>query len=191
MSFPKPRPLIEDICRLGLRKNDLVLDFFAGSGTTAHAVLSLNAGDGGERRFIMVQLPEPTPDGSVARKAGFETISDISQERIRQAGKRVLASDFSQNWSKDIGFRVLKIDTSNMADVYYSPDSLNNTELDLFVDNIKPERTAEDLLFQVMLDWGVDLALPISKQSIQGKDVFFVDGNTLVACFDAFFLFLQ
>tara|TARA_Y100001001_G_scaffold149179_1_gene158762 strand:- start:5290 stop:7269 length:1980 start_codon:yes stop_codon:yes gene_type:complete len=185
MSFPKPRPLIEDICRLGLRKNDLVLDFFAGSGTTAHAVLSLNAGDGGERRFIMVQLPEPTPDGSVARKAGFETISDISQERIRQAGKRVLASDFSQNWSKDIGFRVLKIDTSNMADVYYSPDSLNNTELDLFVDNIKPERTAEDLLFQVMLDWGVDLALPISKQSIQGKDVFFVDGNTLVACFDA------
>lgn len=185
MSFPKPRPLIEDICRLGLKKNDLVLDFFAGSGTTAHAVLSLNASDGGNRRFIMVQLPELTPDGSAARKAGFETISAVSIERIREAGKRILAGSFSQKWGQDVGFRVLKIDSSNMADVFYAPDSVDKENLDLFVDNIKPNRTGEDLLFQVMLDWGVDLALPITKLSIQGKEVFCVDGNALVACFDA------
>src|SRR5690606_936574 len=130
-------------------------------------------------RFIGVQIAEPLPKP----EPGMASIFEMGQRRIRNVAKELSESDTTGQI--DLGFRVLKIDSSNMADVYYSPDSLNNTELDLFVDNIKPERTAEDLLFQVMLDWGVDLALHISKQSIQGKDVFFVDGNSLVACFDA------
>lgn len=182
MSFPKPRPLLEDICRLGLRRDDLVLDFFAGSGTTAHAVMQLNAEDSGDRRFIMVQLPERCDERSEAFKAGYKTIAEICKERIRRAGQKISA-DYADKL--DIGFRVLKIATSNMADVYYAPDALDKASLDLFVDNIKPDRTAEDLLFQVMLDWGVDLALPIEKKAIQGKDVFFVDGDALAACFDA------
>lgn len=147
----------------------------------AHAVLEKNAEDGGSRRFIMVQIDEQTPDDSTARKVGYDTISEVSKERIRRAGKKV-----GEDGAKiDIGFRVLKIDTSNMADVYYAPDALDKANLDLFVDNIKPDRTAEDLLFQVMLDWGVDLALSIEKKAIQGKEVFFVDGDALAACFDA------
>ena len=128
----------------------------------------------------MVQLPEQCGEDSAAFKAGYKTIGDITKDRIRRAGE-----SFVGEKSTDVGFRVLKIDTSNMADVYYAPDALDKAKFDLFVDNIKPDRTPEDLLFQVMLDWGVDLALPISKQSIQGKDVFFVDGNALAACFDA------
>ena len=132
-------------------------------------------------KFIMVQLPEVTDEKSEAHKAGYSTIAEISKERIRRAGKKIS----NENPNVDVGFRVLKIDTSNMADVYYAPDALDKAKFDLFVDNIKPDRSPEDLLFQVMLDWGVDLALPITKQSIQGKDVFFVDGNALAACFDA------
>ena len=111
-------------------------------------------------------------------------LSEVTKERIRRAGEAALKEDAHEEWGKDIGFRVLKIATSNMADVYYAPDVLEKSNLDLFVDNIKADRTAEDLLFQVMLDWGVDLALPVAKQTIQGKEVFFVDGNALVACFD-------
>ena len=121
----------------------------------------------------------------MAAKAGYKTIAEITKERIRRAGKQILEGEFHEGWNQDTGFRVLKIDTSNMADVYYAPDALEKGKLDLFVDNIKPDRTPEDLLFQVMLDWGVDLALPITKESIQGKDVLFVDGNVLAACFDA------
>ena len=143
--------------------------------------MQLNSEDGGSRKFIMVQMPELTDDGSAALKAGYKTIADIGKERIRRAGRLIS----NENQSVDIGFRVLKVDTSNMSDVFYAPDSLDKANLNLFVDNIKPDRTPEDLLFQVMLDWGVDLALPISKQAIQGKEVFFVDGNALVACFDA------
>jgi adenine-specific DNA-methyltransferase len=161
------------------------MDFFAGSGSTAAAVLYANAEDGGNRRVISVQIAEPTPDDSVARRHGFMTISDVTKERIRRVGGQVIKCECDQRWDKDIGFRVLKIDTSNMADVYYSPDSIEKNNLDLFVDNIKPDRTPEDLLFQVMLDWGVDLALPLAKQTIQGNEVFFVDDNALVACFDA------
>ena len=128
----------------------------------------------------MVQLPEPCTVDSEASKAGYKTIADIGKERIRRAGKQI-----GEGRRLDVGFRVLKTDTSNMADVYYAPDALDKAKFDLFVDNIKPDRTPEDLLFQVMLDWGVDLALPITKQFIQGKDVFFVDGNVLAACFDA------
>lgn len=166
-------------------KSALVMDFFAGSSTTAHAVFQLNADDGGNRQFIMVQAPQPCEPDTQPYKTGFRTIADISKERIRRAGKKMLQGQFHDGWRRDIGFRVLKIDASNMADVYYAPDALDKANLNLFVDNIKPDRTPEDLLFQVMLDWGVDLALPITKQSIQGKDVFFVDGNVLAACFDA------
>lgn len=177
---PKPVELIERCLKIATGKSDLILDFFAGSSTTAHAVMKLNAEDGGNRHFIMVQVPEPCDENSEAFKAGYKTIAEISKERIRRAGRQI-----NEGKRHDVGFRVLKIDASNMADVYYTPDSLDKTKFDLFVDNIKPDRTPEDLLFQVMLDWGVDLALPTAKQSIQGKDVFFVDGNVLAACFDA------
>ncbi|MCA3081815.1 MAG: site-specific DNA-methyltransferase [Rhodocyclaceae bacterium] len=177
---PKPVEIIERCLKIATGKSDLIIDFFAGSSTTAHAVMKLNAEDGGNRRFIMVQVPEPCNVNSEAFKAGYKTIAEISKERIRRAGKQI-----NEGKRQNVGFRVLKIDTSNMADVYYAPDALDKAKFDLFVDNIKPDRTPEDLLFQVMLDWGVDLALPITKQSIQGKDVFFVDGNALAACFDA------
>ena len=182
---PKPTRLIKRALLLATNSDDLILDFFAGSGTTADAVFQLNSEGGGNRRFIMVQLPEPCEPKSEAHKAGFKTIAEISKERILRAGKKALTCATDNGWNRDVGFRVMKIDTSNLADVYYSPDDLDKASLDLFVDNIKPDRTAEDLLFQVMLDWGVDLALPIAKETIQGKEVFFVDGNALAACFDA------
>jgi len=145
--------------------------------------MNLNAKDKGNRRFIMVQLPEPCIDASEASKAGYKTIADISKERIRRAGRKI-AADLA-NGSVDIGFRVLKVETSNMADVFYSPDATTQDDLLAAIDNIKPDRTPEDLLFQVMLDWGVDLALPIEMKAIAGKDVFFVDTDALAACFDA------
>lgn len=166
-------------------KSALVVDFFAGSSTTAHAVLRLNADDGGNRQFIMVQALQPCEPDSEPYKAGFKTIADISKERIRRAGKEIIKGKCHEEWRKDIGFRVLKVDTSNMADVYYAPDALEKEKLELFVDNIQPGRTSEDLLFQVMLDWGVDLTLPIAKETMQGKEVFFVDESALAACFDA------
>lgn len=187
MSFPKPSKLLAKLILSACRSDPdcIVLDFFAGSATTAHGVMTVNSQDGGNRKFIMVQLPETCDESTGAFKAGYKTISDISKERIRRVGKKLLEDKSHQDWKKDIGFRVLKIDASNMADVYYSPDSLNNEEVDMFVENIKPDRSHEDLLFQVMLDWGVDLSLPIANRSIQGKEVLFVDGNSLVACFDA------
>ena len=187
MSYPKPINYIKQLIEATTNwdKNSIILDFFAGSSTTAHAAMKLNAEDGGKRRFIMVQLPEPCAEKSQAFKNGYKTIAEISKERIRRAGQSILAKDCHEKWDQDTGFRVLKIDTSNMADVYYTPDAFDKNNPELFVDNIKPDRTAEDLLFQVMLDWGVDLALPIARESIQGKEVFFVDDNALVACFDA------
>jgi len=154
--YPKPSNLIKYLAQACSAADDIILDFFAGSSSTAHAVMQLNAEDRGNRKFIMVQLPEPCAENSEARKAGYKTIAEISKERMRRAGKKIRddATDV------DIGFRVLKIDTSNMADVYYTPDAIVQTSFDKFVDNIKPDRSAEDLLFQVMLDWGVDLALP-------------------------------
>lgn len=177
--YPKPVELIKYLLSMVREKDFIAVDFFSGSATTAHAILNLNAEDDGQRRFIMVQLPEVCDSRTEAFKAGYKTIADIGKDRIRRAGKKI-----SQGRKIDVGFRVLKIDTSNMADVYYSPDTLDKPALDMFVDNIKPDRTPEDLLFQVMLDWGVDLALPITQQAIQGKDVFLVDGNALAACFD-------
>ena len=185
MDFPKSTDLMGRLVKIGSHPDSIVLDFFSGSSSTAHAVLTVNAEDGGNRRFIMVQLAEELPAHSSGAMAGLKNIADIGRERIRRAGKRVLEGDSDEGWQQDVGFRVLKIDTSNMADVYYAPDALEKERLGLFVDNIKPDRTAEDLLFQVMLDWGVDLAMPIESKSIQGKDVFFLDGNALAACFDA------
>jgi adenine-specific DNA-methyltransferase len=182
--FPKPYTLIQRALRLNASKDDFILDFFSGSATTAHAVMQLNAEDGGNRKFIMVQLPEPCDENSEAYKAGYKTIAEIGKERIRRAGKKILEGSCHENWNKDVGFRVLKVDTSNMQDVYYTPDKVSQQQLPLFTDNIKPDRTAEDLLFQVLLDWGVDLTLPIRRETIQGKTVFFVDENALVACFD-------
>lgn len=183
-STEKNIELLERIVRWLSSTNDIILDFFAGSSTTAHAVMQLNAEDGGNRRFIMVQLPEACDAQSEAAKAGYSTIAEISKERIRRAGKKILEGDCHEGWNRDVGFRVLKVDTSNMADVFYTPDALQQNLLDLTTDNIKSGRTPEDLLFQVLLDWGVELTLPIRKESLQGKTVFFVDDNALVACFD-------
>lgn len=174
--YPKPIELIKYFSSMVRGKDFIAVDFFSGSATTAHAILKLNAEDGGCRRFIMVQLPESCDESTEAFKAGYKTIAEIGKDRIRHAGKKVSEEGKKQ---LDTGFRVLKVDTSNMVDVYYAPDTL-----EMFVENIKHDRTSEDLLFQVMLDWGVDLTLPISEQVIQGKKVFFVDGNALVACFD-------
>lgn len=181
---PKPTALLKRICQLFYGdSNYIALDFFAGSGSTADAVMQLNAEDGGTRRFIMVQLPEPCDEGSEAFDSGYKTIAEVCKERIRRAGKRVSAD--AAAGTLDSGFRVLKIDSSNMANVFYAPDAVAQSDLLEAVDNMKPDRSAEDLLFQVMLDWGVDLALPIEKKAIQGKDVYFVDDNALAACFDA------
>ena len=151
--------------------------------STADAVMQLNAEDGSKRRFIMVQLPEECDSKSEAAKAGYSNIAEISKERIRRAGVKILKGDCHPDWNKDIGFRVLKVDTSNMKDVYYRPDEVNQTDLLSSVDNIKPDRTG-DLLFQVLVDWGVDLTLPIRHEKIEGKSVYFVDDDALIACFE-------
>lgn len=165
-------------------KDAIILDFFAGSATTAHAVMQLNATDGGNRRYIMVQVPAEIDPSLQPYKRGFKTIAEISKERIRQAGKKILEGDCHPEWNRDVGFRVLKVDSSNMKDIYYRPDELSQGDLLEAVDNVKPDRTPEDLLFQVLVDWGVDLTLPIRRESLHGKTVFFVDDNALVACFD-------
>lgn len=146
--------------------------------------MQLNAEDGGSRKFMMVQLPELCDEKSEAFKAGYKTIAEIGKERIRRAGKRIKAEHGDKAKNLDTGFRVFKVDTSNLKDVYYAPDQLQQKQLDLFADHIKPDRRPEDLLFQVFLDWGLDLTLPITKESIDDKTVFFVDTNALLACFD-------
>ena len=181
---PKPVRLISRIIQLAnFQDHEICLDFFAGSSTTAHAVMELNAEDGCNRKFIMVQIPEVCNQKTEAAKAGYATIAEISKERIRRAGKKVLGGECHVGWDKDIGFRVLKVDSSNMKDVYYTPGDIDQGQLETFTDNIKPDREPEDLLFHVLLDWGVNLSLPIRKETIQGKTVFFVDENALVACF--------
>ena len=183
--FPKSLYLMIDLLKITVKPNDLILDFFAGSGTTAHAVMQLNAEDNGNRKFICVQLPEKTDEKSEAFKAGYSTIAEITKERIRRAGSQIL-QNLDENKSLDVGFRVLKIDSSNMKDIYYQPEQYDKTMLDQMVSHIKEDRSAEDLLFQVMLDWGIELSLPIERKTIDGSEVYFVAGNTLVACFDKF-----
>ncbi|WP_407490033.1 site-specific DNA-methyltransferase [Acinetobacter baumannii] len=186
MDFPKSPELIKKIISIGLNKDDIILDFFAGSSTSAHAVMQLNADDVGNRKFIMVQLPEQTDEKKEAFKAGYKTIAEISKERIRRAGKKILEDNATKEGIEnlDIGFRVLKIDSTNMKDVYYTPDALKQADMLDLATNIKEDRTSEDLLFQVMLDWGLELSLSIERKTVAGKEVFFVAGNSLVACFD-------
>ena len=193
-SNPKPILLMDRLISFMTGPQDICLDLFAGSSTLAHATMEINRRDRSNRRFISVQYPEEIGQDSKDAKEAFQfctqadlkpLISEISKERIRRAGAAVRNRGGALDWNQDTGFRVQKIVTSNIADVYYTPDALDKNNPELFVDNIKPDRTAEDLLFQVMLDWGVDLALPIARESIQGKEVFFVDDNALVACFDA------
>lgn len=186
-TFPKPTRLIKSLIKQGCPSDGLVLDFFAGSSSTAHAIFKLNQEELTNRGFIMVQLPEPCDEKSEAFKSGYKNIAEISKERIRRAGKKIKEDQALTSQDLDIGFRVLKVDTSNMADVYYTPDAIKQDLVSGMMDNIKPDRTPEDLLFQVLLDWGVDLTLPISKKVIQGKTVFFINQAPydLVACFDA------
>ncbi|GIK26219.1 MAG: DNA methylase N-4 [Betaproteobacteria bacterium] len=188
LQFPKPIALIQKFIEIAASDSDefIVLDFFSGTSTTAHAVMSFNERFTARCRFIMTQLPEPCDETSAAFKLGYLTVAEIGKERIRRAGKKIKQdnADKLNLVDLDIGFRVLKIDTSNMKEVYYTPDAVTQEALPGLVDNIREDRTPEDLLFQVLLDWGVDLALPIGQQTIAGKAVFFVDGNALAACFD-------
>ena len=183
--YPKDEEVIKTFVSLVTsydNSDSLILDFFSGSATTAHAVMKLNAEDGGNRKFIMVQLPEKTEEKSDAYKAGYKNICEIGKERIRRAGKKVKEEAGLQDEDLDTGFRVLKLDSSNMEEVYYTPESFDATKL--FVDNVKEDRTSEDLLFQVMLELGVALSAKIESKTVAGKEVYFVDDNYLIACFD-------
>ena len=180
--YPKPVSLMRYLSSMYSKDNDVVLDFFSGSATTAHAVMQLNAEDGCKRKFIMVQLPEATDEKSEARKAGFKNICEIGKERIRRAGKKIKEESPLTTQDLDTGFRVLKLDSSNMQDVYYTPSEFN--EQKLFDDNIKPDRTEEDLLFQTMIELGIELSAKIEKRSIAGKTVWSVSDGYLMACFD-------
>lgn len=182
--FPKPTALLKYILHLIVEKDYYVLDFFSGSATTAHAVTQLNAEDGGHRKFIMVQIPEATDEKSEAYKAGYKNICEIGKERIRRAGKKIKEDSPLTTQDLDIGFRVLKCDTSNMKDVFYRPDAVEQTLFDNYASNIKEERTPEDLLFQVMLDLGILLSSKIEKTTIGGCKVFNVADGFLYACFD-------
>lgn len=203
--MPKPTSLLLKLLFLGnTNNNDIILDFFSGSATTAHAVMQLNAEDGGKRKFIMVQLPEATYEKSEAYKAGYKNICEIGKERIRRAGKKIQeqlgirkeelgtkagadnSSPLTPNSSLklDIGFRVLKLDSSNMRDIYYTPSQITQTNLFDSVDNIKPDRTDEDLLFQAMIELGIELSAKIERTEVAGKTVWNVADGYLLACFD-------
>lgn len=184
-SYPKPSALIKYFAERITYKDSIILDFFSGSATTAHAVMQLNAEDGGNRKFIMVQLPEKCDEKSEAYKAGYKTICDIGEERIRRAGKKIKEENGLTAQNLDIGFRVLKRDTSNMQEVYYKPEEYKQTLLDDLTDNIKPDRTPLDLLFQVMLDLGVKPSAKIEEKIIADKRVYVVNDNELIACFDS------
>ena len=187
--YPKPVSLLTYLLRFKNDPSSIVLDFFSGSATTAHAVMQLNAEDGGNRKFIMVQLSEKTAPNSQAYDAGYPNICEIGKERIRRAGKKIKEENKDKEAIDrlDTGFRVLKLDSSNMADVYYTPAETpieQTLGFEAFEDNIKPDRTAEDLLFQVMPECNLPLSSRIEEREIHGKKVYAVDDNYLVACFD-------
>ncbi|MEE1221276.1 MAG: site-specific DNA-methyltransferase [Bacteroidales bacterium] len=188
MGIPFDTPKVTDICKEHIQSftepNDIILDFFSGSATTAHAVMKLNAEDGGKRKFIMVQLPEKTDEKSEAYKAGYKNICEIGKERIRRAGNKIKEELGEKAGNLDTGFRVLKLDSSNMEDVYYTPEEFTPELLFNERENIKEDRTNEDLLFQVMLDLGIELSAKIESKQIAGKEVYFVEDTFLVACFD-------
>ena len=192
--FPKPIGLIKKAIKMGMKEDDFILDFYSGSGTTANSIMQLNAEDGAKRKYILVQLPEITIDKSEAYKAGFKNICEIGKERIRRSAIKIkeeklqkakkdgMFADFTDN--QDYGFRVYRLDESNMQDVYYKPQDYEQSTLDLFADNVKANRTSDDLLAQIMLDWGLPLSLKIETKIISGKQVFKVADNSLYACFD-------
>jgi adenine-specific DNA-methyltransferase len=198
--YPKPSSLIKKMLLVsGAKNSDIILDFFSGSATTAHSIMKLNDELNYKLRFIMIQLPEACSDKGEASKFGYAHICEVGKERIRRAGAKIKTewekkqkkneNDlFAENGEKltlDVGFRVLKLDSSNMEDVYYTPDAIEQDMVSKYVDNIKDGRTAEDLLFQVMLDWGVELSLPVTVEKLKGKTVYFVDGDAIAACFDS------
>lgn len=191
-SFAKPSSLIKYLCEISrVKSNDIVLDFFAGSGSTAHGVMDYNVEFDMNARYALIQLDEPLDFDDKNQKDGYifcekhnlpKTIPSLTKARLNRVAESIKETHKSE--TVDLGFRVLRVASSNMAEVYYTPDAIDQTQVDAFVDNIKPDRNSEDLLFQVLLDWGVDLSLPIRKETLQGKSVFFVDENALVACFD-------
>lgn len=184
--YSKPVKLMKQIVRLytNSNDNDIILDFFSGSASTAHAVMQLNAEDGGNRKFIMVQLPELTDEKSEAYKAGYKNICEIGKERIRRAGAKIKADSPLTTQNLDTGFRVLKLDSSNMKEVFYSPKETSQLELFRYVDNVKDDRTSKDLLFQVMLELGATLDSKIEESKVDGKTIYNVGDGYLVACFD-------
>ena len=192
-SFPKPTSLVKFLMHMHTSGDDIILDFFSGSATTAHAVMQLNAEDGGHRKFIMVQLPEKCDEKSEAYKAGYKNICEIGKERIRRAGEKILKEQLANNNSTlnspnsklDIGFRVLKLDSTNMKDVYYAPDDYDQRMLTGLKSNIKDDRTDLDLLFGCLIDWGLPLSLPYKSEQIDGCTVHTYNDGDLIACFDA------
>ena len=180
--YPKPIELIRRCISLYSSPDSIILDFFSGSATTAHAVMQLNAEDGGKRKYICVQLPEQTPEGSEARKAGYSTICEIGKERIRRAGKKI--KEEAEGVDLDTGFRVLRVDTSNMEEVYFEPAALQQDHLFGQVDSVKEDRSDLDLLFGCMVDWGVELSYPLRQEEVAGKHLYIVNEGALVACFE-------
>lgn len=183
--FPKPVSYIQQMLLLGTSADSIILDFFSGSATTAHAVMQLNAEDGGHRKFIMVQLPEKCDEASEAYKAGYENICEIGKERIRRAGEKIKSESPMTTQDLDVGFRVLKLDDTNMKDVYYAPDDYDQGMLAGLESNIKDDRTDLDLLFGCLIDWGLPLSLPYSSEQIDGCTVHTYNDGDLIACFDA------
>ena len=179
--FPKDTDVLQGLIELVVPDEGIVMDFFSGSGSFAHAVLKLNSQDSIKRSFIQVQLPEKTDEKSDAFKAGYKNICEIGKERIRRAAKQIKEETGAEI---DYGFRVYRLDESNMQDVYYKPHEYDQSKMELFSDNVKTDRTADDLLAQVMIDWGLPLSLKIEQAQINGKQVFKVAGNSLFACFD-------
>ena len=183
--YPKYSEFVKYFLKFSSNKNDIILDFFSGSATTAHAVMQLNAEDGGTRKFIMVQLPEPTDPKSEAHKAGYKNICEIGKERIRRAGNKIKEENKDKDLSNvDFGFRVFKLDSSNMKDTYYNPNAIDQKTLINFKESIKEDRTEEDLLYQVLLDMGIPISAKVEIKTIQNKKVFIVNDGWLIACFD-------
>ena len=182
--YPKPVALIMRALLLYSSKDSIILDFFSGSATTAHAVMQLNAEDGGHRKFIMVQLPEKCDEASEAYKAGYKNICEIGKERIRRAGDKIKSESPMATQDLDIGFRVLKLDDTNMKDVYYAPDDYDQNMLAGLESNIKDDRTDLDLLFGCLIDWGLPLSLPYKSEQIDGCTVHTYNDGDLIACFD-------
>ncbi|AWT52238.1 site-specific DNA-methyltransferase [Mycolicibacterium smegmatis] len=189
--FPKPTRLLRKILGIYVppwnswADDFIVLDFFAGSSSMAHAVLAQNGADGGKRRFVMVQLPEPCPPKSIAASQGYENIAQLSRERIRRAGRRILEDAPLMAESLDVGFRALRVDSTNMADVLRSPDDTVQQTLGTLESSVKSNRSGDDLLFQVLLDWGLELTMPLTVEQLEGREVFVVDDDALIACFDS------